>query len=396
MRYSTLFAITAMIALGCARSSGGPTVPTLPGGDESGAVETTAEAVDAYDGPYRLWGEWTFFFNAEHDRVDVVPRRQARMHLNVLVKLEEYCKHCLEITGLENNGDGTVDLTVRITHPFPGLAEYTGFDVKGIIMFDGSYEVCYDWLDIYELPNPTQISWRELGDPEVLSPDGYTARWTPDWEYAGEMPIFRYWEGKYASGVPNGDLNAYLNFYTHEERHMFTAVSQVERTYTIWLPPGEPVVAAYAVEACWEPPLVVPVTDPLVDFPITANQPEPYHLKFIINNGEPITDCDDYPLIMCEYERLEMKHWAGWPWLCWQASLYDNEGIAGGHSPLWECDPPEDDVYWPSLFICGWNGLKEENVNYRELIIVFRQESSYDPKEYIAYDVYDYTIDYPD
>jgi hypothetical protein len=241
------------------------------------------------DGPYRLWGEWTFYINAEHDRIDAVPARTARFHLNSLKFLESYCTDCVEVTQIKNNGDSTIDLTVKIKHPFTGHPEYTGFDVKGIIMFDGSWEHEGYWF-FYPWAGPFRVSWRNLGDPQVLNADGYTMRWSPSWDSGSDLPIFNYYEGKYSSGSPTANVNAYKNFYTDEDRHMFRHDGIVTETYTIWLPPGEPITAGYAVEACWEPPLTTPVTDPASEFPLTANQPEAYEFFFNVNNGEPITE----------------------------------------------------------------------------------------------------------
>jgi len=269
------------------------------------------DAQSAYDGPYRLWGEWEFYFDASHESVRAVPRRQARFHLNALKFVEDYCEDCLEITNLHNNGDSTVDLTVKLKHPFEGYPEYTGFDVKGIIMFDGSWtNPGYQFYLPY--PEPFRVSWRKLGDPQVLNADGYTLRWSPWYESGQSQPIFNYYEGKYSNGTPGANLNAYLDFYTHEERHMFFTNGVESRTYHIWLPPGQPVVAGYAVEACWEPPLVTPVTNPADDFPLTANQAEAYDFRFDINNGEPITDPDCCGIL---YDPTEgyfySKQWGG-------------------------------------------------------------------------------------
>jgi hypothetical protein len=242
-----------------------------------------------YDGPYRLWAEGNFFIDETHEKVDVVPKRQGRFHLNALKFLEDYCANCLQVTKIKNNGDSTIDLTVKIKHPFEGHPEYTAFDVKGIIMFNGSWtDEGYQFFLPY--PEPFRVSWRKLGDPQVLNADGYTIRWSPSYDSGQSEPIFNYYEGKYASGIPNANVNAFINFYTDENRHMFSTNGIVSKTYKIWLPPGEPVVAGYAVEACWEPPLVTPVTDPINDFPSTANQPEAYKFYYNLNNGEVITD----------------------------------------------------------------------------------------------------------
>ena len=139
MRCLVLIALLAAMAAGCTSSSRSPVVPGVGGNGPQSVVPSLRESADS--GPYRLWGEWTWYINADHDRVDVVPRRAARFHLNALKFLEEYCANCLEITSIKNNGDSTIDLTVKIRHPFQNHPEYTGFDVKGIIIFNGSYDI---------------------------------------------------------------------------------------------------------------------------------------------------------------------------------------------------------------------------------------------------------------
>ena len=275
--------VSMALLMGC--SARGPIAPEI----NDSATVPLQEAQSSYDGPYRLWGEWTFYIDETHENIDVVPQRNGRFHLNTLKFLEEYCTDCLEITGIHNNGDGTIDVMIQITHPFPGLREYTGFDVKGIIMFDGSHEFDYSPQSSPLYPENFRVSSRLLGDPELLNADGYTWRWSPWYDSGSGVPIFNYWPGKYSSGTPTANVNGYMNYYSNENRHMFECDAKVVRTYHISLPPG-PLVVGYAVEACWEPPLVTPVINPAEDFPITANQPEAYHFNIVINDGEPITD----------------------------------------------------------------------------------------------------------
>ena len=279
--------ILAVAVVGCMRGATDPVSTSTHAGNET----LTAAIVDRDTAdPHRLWGEWLFIFDASHENVQAVPQRGARFHFNSAKFLETYCTDCLQIVRMKNNGDGTIDLTVRLKHPFTGHPELTGFDVKGIIMFPGSLE--YRWTGSKTWPyynGRFRVSWRELGDPELLNPDGYSPRWSPSWDSGSSLPIFNYWPGKYSKGTPTANLNGYIDFYTDEQRHMFRSYGVEERTYHIWLPPG-PLVAGYAVEACWEPPTVTPVTDPLNDFPISANQQEPYHFEHIVNNNEPIEE----------------------------------------------------------------------------------------------------------
>ncbi len=326
--------VSLALLMGC--SARGPIAPEI---NDSPTV-SLQEGQSSYDGPYRLWGEWTFYIDETHTKIDVVPQRNGRFHLNTLKFLEEYCADCLEITGIHNNGDGTIDVMVQITHPFPGLREYTGFDVKGVIMFEGSREFNFNPKSSPVYPEDFRVSSRLLGDPELLNADGYTCRWSPWFDSGSSMPIFNYWPGKYSSGTPTANVNGYKNFYSNENRHMFECDAKVSRTYHISLPPG-PLVVGYAVEACWEPPLVTPVLNPAEDFPITANQPEAYHFNIVVNDGEPVTDwncCnveDDWPDWSVHEARIEMDIW---------------------HLPL----PPDNFIGSYRVTICGdqlsWDG----------------------------------------
>jgi hypothetical protein len=310
MRNTVLAVIFLTAVVGCAREASAPISPPLEGLSQAALAQEPNDC-------HRLYGEYTFFIDADHERVDVVPRREGRFHLNALKFLESYCKDCLKITNIKNNGDSTIDLTVQLTHPFKGYPEYTGFDVKGIIMFNGSYEIP-DTGQFAPVPDPVTISWRETGDAEVLNPDGYSFRWYPGYDSGSSLPIFNYWEGKYATGTPNAQINAFLNFYSAENRHIFLVTDVISRTYKIYLPPGKPIVAGYAVEACWEPPTKMPVTDPVVDFPVSANQTEPYYFDVILNNGQPIKyfeggheGCEGMRAIAPEWDeaKIEVMHY---------------------------------------------------------------------------------------
>ena len=205
MRINILLALLTAMAVGCAART-----PVMP--DSGNQALQVVQNISAPDDQHRLWGEYTWYVNANHDHIDVVPRRQARLHLNALKFLESYCTDCVKITKIKNNGDGTIDATVRIKHPFPDNPEYTGFDVKGIVMFSGSHAVTWDDPRLYPFNVDLKISWREKGDPELLNPDGFTPRWNPGWDSGSSMPIYNYWPGKYSNGTPTSMLNAYLDF----------------------------------------------------------------------------------------------------------------------------------------------------------------------------------------
>jgi hypothetical protein len=293
---------------------------------------------------------------------------------------------------ISKNGDGTINLDVRITHPFDDHPEYTGFDVKGIVMFNGSYVLPWYHYYYHPLADQVRLSWSEAGDPEVLNPDGFTGRWCPSWDSGSSLPIFNYWPGKYSNGTPTADINAYLSFYTDEERHMFRCNSSIQRTYHIFLPTG-PVVAGYAVEACWEPPIVTPVTDPANDFPYSANQPEPYFFNTVINNGEIITStcCIESD---CSQAWLASRQWYGSDLTNVIIALppfpgYSNpQGGGIGHCPS---EPPDENHYTMTNEIV----LSEyPDGSYRGLSLGYLLDFMQNPYyTNVVYGVFDFTVD---
>jgi len=346
-RTVTFIAICMTIVVGCASQT--PVDPRIDPSNPGLSQQTDSIG----KGPHRLWGEWNLYFNAAHDGVDLAPRREARFHLNTLKFLESYCIDCLKITSIKNNGDGTINLTLSITHPFKGHPEYTGFDVKGIIMFQGSHEIPENMAKMPLYPQNYHLSWRLMGDPELLNADGYTYFWSPWYDSGSTMPMFSYWPGKYANGIPSANVNGYLNFYSSENRHMFETGKTVSRVYHISLPPG-PVTAGYAVDACWEPPTATPVTDPAKDFPFSANQPELYHFKIVINDGMPVTAgcCLD---ITVHQARAEVDEW----YRLSTANLPEGNNVgmwneeiswSKGGTGLWfQCDNVPDHPDWGCL-----------------------------------------------
>lgn len=353
MRYVGFLLLLAILSAGCA-NAGNP----IQTGDDSVLPEFGQSTTQP--GPYHLWGNWGLFINGDRTLADFSPERNADIHLNATKFLEVNCTDCLEITGISNNGDGTIDLDVTISHPFKGVPKYTGFDVKGIIMFNGSH--VYERHDKvsgggykYPLgPQEFRTSWRLLGDPEVLNADGYSYRWSPWYESGIDLPMFEYYPGKYSSGTPTANINAFLNFFSMEERHIFEHDESVTRTYHISLPPG-PITAGYAIEACWEPPINMPVIDPVVDFPYSANQPEPYYFKCVLNNGLPVTP-EDICCISSVYDhRAEVVVWYIPPEFYDQPEQF--QSMAVGHftpemgmnytgTPVWHSEGPD---YWYNL-----------------------------------------------
>jgi len=247
------------------------------------------------------WGYWDFKIESDGSSAEVIPNRAANLywgyHMNVVKLLEQDpCTNCLSLSNIHAlpNGDVSVDISLR--HPFSDR-RYTGFDVRGIIIFPGSqYYPDEEMRKILGL-EPVNTPWKlrianhEYGDAELMNPDGWTSAWTPvegpgSWDYwwytqdfPQEMPIFQYFPGKFSSGENLSNLNAFKRFHSTEVRHMFEANSVVTRTYVIRPPETGPILASYAVYAHWHPAINIPVLNPATDFPPEANSPLPYEFR---------------------------------------------------------------------------------------------------------------------
>jgi hypothetical protein len=397
MRALLLVAVLSLLTAGCAGNHGNLTPPLIS--DDSPQLSAQSGAPDSER--YNLWGNWSLFFDDTHTKVDAVPVRSGRFHLNATKFLEDYCSNCLQIYGIHKNGDGTVDMTVQVTHPFQDHPEYTGFDVKGIIMFNGTHTV--PWWSKSIFPYGTiddlhyfYVSWAEVGDPELLNQDGYTVRWSPWWDSGSDLPIFKYWEGKYTNGTPTANLNAYVNFYTDEERHMFRTNGSVQREYHLSLPPG-PIVAGYAIEACWEPPTVTPVTDPLNDFPVSANQEEPYYFRFVVNNDQPVTE-HILPAEDCLYTRYEWSQWYGHAptracdsWPVSDSYAIPNQNL--GYLPCEQEPPTGVETSATATEYHIYDMYEGKSGNYRGVAVCYTFDIKFITYS-IAYDVFDFTLDY--
>lgn len=205
-------------------------------------------------------------------RYEIIPVRIASGHMNVLSWLEDSpCDDCLKITAIDFIGSGHFEVEVEISHPFP-ITKFTAFDVRGIVMLDGAHMFPDSGL---------RTSDFSLGDGEIVNPDGCTSLY--NWTTAGNG-IEGYIEGKLAtSQPPNSTLNPfkiYVSQGSDNTRNAFYAGDSVSRIYEIRMP-FNVFRFGYAVDACWTPPTIEPVTDPMTDFPPEANCPEPY--KIVVN-----------------------------------------------------------------------------------------------------------------
>jgi len=246
------------------------------GGDPATPSPTNADAVTGQStgtGNHMLWGYWEGYIPESHDTIELVPVRGSQFHLNVRRFLEETpCTDCIIISNIVvDSSEQTLSADIQLRHPFPGLDKYTGFDVRAVVISDGS--LYFPQLDA-TIPDP------DLGDFALLNPDGYTRLWNTLEFPPGSMPfpILEYSRGKFASyGDFTGTVNPFIEYY-QEPRSHFPAGQAMTHRFVFNLPDGV-LRFGYAVDASWEPPTVEPPLDLMTDFPPSANALEPHVLS---------------------------------------------------------------------------------------------------------------------
>ena len=330
-------------------------------------------------GDHCLLGFFLISGNSADNSLEIIPVRGGSEHYNVLSFLEKGpCTNCVKIAGISPGPDNSKYIDINITHPFPGT-NLTGFDVRGIVMFDGS-------LTFEESQLVTSDS--SVGDGQLLNAEGFTTLYNPFTWGSGPNGWQGYFQGKFASvDIPSSTLNGYMRHvsdYPGNTRNALFGASSVTRTYQIVFPQGD-FILGYAVDASWAPPDNYPVVDPMTDFPISANCPEPWKLDFCLppQNGG-------------------LSNNGGW--VEYQVDVYDWQGSTTHDEPVIECNPIFDGIKTAEFVSEGagfstWRfGFENEKLapagTYKALLSVEDNEniSSPDYLDLTAYRVVDLVV----
>jgi len=260
--------VAIVLMIGCSGSHS--PIPVLPSDPQSSAQGNLSPSTHSSN--HYLWGYYLFYVNPEGGEFEVVPSREIAAHFNALKWLEQVpCTNCVEIVSISPDPSGTKHVEIRIRHPF-STENLTGFDVRGIVMFNGSHT-----FPVSGLTTPD----KSAGDGELVNADGYTTLYNIATEGSGPGGIQGYMEGRFATDTPpSAKLNGYKRYGTYtpaNTRNAFYAGDKIAGWYEIMLP-STAFVLGYAVDASWVAPTVKPVTDPMTDFPPSANCPEPWKI----------------------------------------------------------------------------------------------------------------------
>ena len=249
--------------------------PITPSGQEIDSGLALSENT-AYPSNRYMLGLWNFHVDPASQTVTGSQMRVADMHLNLVKLIEVACTDCLTFSNADFSIPGQLSIDMTIKHPFQDELIFTVFDLRGVFITDRAET----WNKVY--------AWGD-DSPVLLNSDGYTWLFSEkNYPYNPEEPaVFNYYPGVFSYGDNrSAQLNAYVAYGIENPRRMLLPGTDETRTLTITLP-GVPFDFGYVVDACWELPLVNPVTDPVDDFPITANCYEAY--KLIVNIGEGLT-----------------------------------------------------------------------------------------------------------
>jgi len=268
-----IFAVIGIFLSGC---SGGGNI-TGPSDNMPKMKESNAAA------SHYLWGYWQGIIDTKAQTIEFARLREGNSHLNALVFLEAPQLTNLSVEYLKFKGNHiTADIGLR--HPFLGLTKFTGFDVCGIFISNGSVS---GWND------PKLIMAGE-GDTRLLNPDGYSRWWNPS-EFPIGTTMFGYKDGLLGAPDSSADYNSTLNGYkyfcddltgstdsldkvTIEKRGMFSAGQKNIRRYELEL--GSPgLVFNYAVDASWVFPQGSAPWQAPDDFPPAANRVEAWRIS---------------------------------------------------------------------------------------------------------------------
>ena len=282
--------LVVLLIFGCSGKSGtDPLSPDLLG--PAGYARDQSSHV--------TWGLWEISIEPAGNntgQIEIVPLRTATFNVNVQQFLTPPSSPVnLIIVELLPDTDfltGYVRTRVGLRHPFPGVAMYRGFDVRGIVMMGDNTVDEHDSAIIYGMPLPD-------GSPSdvgyLMNPDGYTRWWNPI-EFTDSMGLLAYKPNTMGTDpLPTCSLNAYKYFADELDEEGSVASLQVPnrgtfsttgnqntRIYDLQFP-IDPLNVRFnlAIDASWDEPDPEGEPDgyPVEYFPPSAQVQEPYYVE---------------------------------------------------------------------------------------------------------------------
>lgn len=281
----TVLVATVLVCLLVAVSCSGGGNPVIPASGPDGSPGDPGQPRCPQT---HLWGYYDCYLDLETNTIEAVPNRTVMgveptpWAWNVTSFVNKPPTNLrFKINKTTVSPDETyidVDIDVSITHPFPGLNQYNGYDVRGIFIGNGSGTLPYGDLR-YAVEGVDQMVYNPRVDlpPDPCVPVMYTRWWNPtEFTFPG---VLGYMKGAFATPEYNGTatLNPYeyfadglgaeddlWEFLTATGEHgVFKAGSINTRKFYIRFPTPSPGVRFnYAIAANWQGEDVHPANGP--------------------------------------------------------------------------------------------------------------------------------------
>lgn len=320
MRFAVMFMAYSLLVVLVITGCNTGTNPVIPGKQNDNGF--TSQSVSSSSQTH-LWGYYDVYIDIPTKSVSAVLNRSAMFAANVVTFINSKPANLgFNIIETPTGADYVdVDIDVSITHPFPGLNQYDGYDVRGIFIGDGSAIMNYNNVLNYALLGSDQYMLNDPDSGDGGGPDGYT-RWFNPTEFLNPG-LFGYTPGKYATPKYNGlaTLNPYKYFAdglgakddiwtwlnaNANKRGIFTAGAKNTRNYYLRFPNSKGVKYNYAIVANWEGETIHP-SNALESVAVSVNvTPDLYYVNPTNKGGKLILDISvfNWSSVMMEQQQL--------------------------------------------------------------------------------------------
>ena len=257
-RWTTLLAVIGLAVFATVGCSNNGNLPVLPSGDQT-EMSTGASVQPSSDW---LLGYYDIYFDIQDGTFEAVENRTTSFTLNIVPFLNKMMIPMNGITfdNIVIHGDDPavlgVDVEFSVYHPFPGYDQYDAYDMRGVVIGNGSDSLAY---------NGSRIARRGT-DLWMKNPDGYS-RWFNPTEFTTEL-IFGYAPGGYQNLAGDANVNPYKYYAKHLGKDdnvwsfltgdtnfdgIFESGSGRTMELEFPMPPeGIGLMFGYAVVVCWE------------------------------------------------------------------------------------------------------------------------------------------------
>ena len=196
-RFLAVFILSLIFLLSCSNGNGLVTSPPADPG-----ITGASKISDAASSHFLL-GYYDILIDPDNLTVEPVPLRTTEFTANVLRLMQPPATPVnlisVSIIDISQIAQGYIEVDFNIIHPIPGNPIFRTFDLRGIIISNGTQATAHDPEVIYASADETRL----------LNADGYT-RWGNAQEFTSYDILFGYTKGVLGFDVyPTATLNGY-------------------------------------------------------------------------------------------------------------------------------------------------------------------------------------------